>query len=315
MNDRHPLKPDFQTLFQAAPGLYLVLVPDAPRYTIVAVSDSYARATGTTREELLGRGLFDVFPADPAESTVTGVSTLGSSLARVLTTRAPDRMSVRRFDIGRAAQSGRAREERWWRRWNSPVFGSGGEVEYIIHAVEDVTERHDLEEERTLFEALVENSSDFIGIADPSGTPTYLNPAGRQMVGLAPDHPVGETRIPEYYPPEQRAFVSDVIVKGMVEQGRWSGETYFRHWKTGAAIPVSDEHFIIRDASGQVLGMGTITRNISEAKRAAAEREQLLIKATEFFDQASDGILTADPEGRLTSVNATACNMLGYARE
>src|SRR5262249_22813206 len=37
-----------------------------------------------------------------------------------------------------------------------------GEVAYIIHAVEDVTEAHRLEEERQVVAALVENSSDFL---------------------------------------------------------------------------------------------------------------------------------------------------------
>src|SRR6187397_904290 len=67
MRNRYPALPDFQTLFEAAPGLYLVLLPDAPKYTITAVSDAYARATMTRREEILGRGLFDVFPDNPAD--------------------------------------------------------------------------------------------------------------------------------------------------------------------------------------------------------------------------------------------------------
>ena len=47
--------PDFQALFESAPGLYLVL---APALTIVAVSDAYLKATMTKREEILGRRLF-----------------------------------------------------------------------------------------------------------------------------------------------------------------------------------------------------------------------------------------------------------------
>jgi PAS domain S-box-containing protein len=316
MTDRHPSRPDFQTLFEAAPGLYLVLLPDAPRYTIVAVSDAFTRATMTTREDILGRGLFDVFPDNPADPAATGVSDLRASLGRMLATRVPDALTVQKYDIRRPAESGGAFEERWWNLKNSPVFGSRGEVAYIIHAVEDVTETHRLEEERQLFEALVENSSDFIGIADPNGKPLYLNPAGRRMVGLAADHPVSDTQIPEYYPPEDRAFAADVIVKTMFAQGHWSGETHFRHWKTGEAIPVSDEHFLIRHPkSGRILGMGTITRDISELRRTAIERERLLALANELFDQASDGIFIADLDGRFTQVNASACQMLGYARE
>src|SRR4029077_12597626 len=73
-------------------------------------------------------------------------------------------------------------------------------------------------DERLIFSALIENSSDFIGIADPNGKGLYLNPAGRRMVGLSHDHPVGDTHILEYYPPEWRAFMSDVIMKDTLEE-------------------------------------------------------------------------------------------------
>lgn len=129
--------------------------------------------------------------------------------------------------------------------------------------------------ERRIFAALVENSPDFIGIADASGKPVYLNPAGRRMVGLTPDFPIERTAIPDYYAPDQRAFASDVIVKGMVERGHWEGETAFRHWPTGNAIPVLDTHFMICNPdTGQTLGMGTITRDISEIRRAREAIEE-----------------------------------------
>lgn len=48
-------------------------------------------------------------------------------------------------------------------------------------------------DERQIFASLVENSSDFIGTADPDGVPNYLNPAGRAMVGLSP---ISTLRIP-----------------------------------------------------------------------------------------------------------------------
>jgi PAS domain S-box-containing protein len=131
----------------------------------------------------------------------------------------------------------------------------------------------DAQEQRRLFEALIENSSDFIGIADPKGKPVYVNPAGRQMVSLPDEVPVESTQILEYYPLNQRSFASDVILRSMMEQGQWKGETAFRNWKTGEAIPVSDEHFMIREKkTRRVLGMGTVTRDISEVKRA---QEQL----------------------------------------
>jgi PAS domain S-box-containing protein len=129
--------------------------------------------------------------------------------------------------------------------------------------------------ERQVFAALVENSTDFIGIADATGKPTYVNPAGRRMVGLAQDFPVGDTSMPDYYAPDQRALASEVILQSMVERGHWEGETAFRHWQTDEAIPVSDTHFMIRDpTTGRLTGFGTVTRDISEIKRAREDIER-----------------------------------------
>jgi len=64
-------KPDFQVLFESAPGLYLVLTPD---FTIVAVSDAYLRATMTKREGILRRGIFEVFPDNPEDPATSKCS-------------------------------------------------------------------------------------------------------------------------------------------------------------------------------------------------------------------------------------------------
>ena len=129
--------PDFQALFQSAPGLYLVLTPDL---NIVAVSDAYLRATMTKREEILGRGIFDVFPDNPDDPSATGVRNLRTSLQRVIQGKTPDTMAVQKYDIRKPESEGGGFEERFWSPVNSPVFGSDKGVVYIIHRVEDVTE-------------------------------------------------------------------------------------------------------------------------------------------------------------------------------
>jgi signal transduction histidine kinase/ActR/RegA family two-component response regulator len=129
--------PDFQILFESAPGLYLVLTPD---FTIVAVSDAYLGATMTQRSEILGRGLFEVFPDNPDDPNATGVSNLRASLGRVVQYRSPDAMAVQKYDIRRPESEGGGFEERFWSPNNSPVLGPDGTLAYIIHRVEDVTE-------------------------------------------------------------------------------------------------------------------------------------------------------------------------------
>jgi PAS domain S-box-containing protein len=131
------LLPDFRALFEGAPNLYLVLTADL---TIVAVSDAYCRATMTERAQILGRGLFEVFPDNPDDPGATGVSNLRASLARVLQFRRPDAMAVQKYDIRRPDSEGGGFEERHWAPLNTPVLNAAGEVAWIIHRVEDVTE-------------------------------------------------------------------------------------------------------------------------------------------------------------------------------
>lgn len=131
------LAPDFRALFESAPASYLVLRTD---FIIVAVSDAYLQATMTKREEILGRGLFEVFPDNPNDPAATGVFNLNASLQRVLKNRAADAMAVQKYDIRRPEAEGGGFEERHWSPVNSPVFGENNEIIYILHRVEDVTE-------------------------------------------------------------------------------------------------------------------------------------------------------------------------------
>ena len=83
---------DYRTLFASSPDAYLVLAPDL---TIVEVTDAYLKATMTERDEIIGRGLFEIFPdANPENPTPGGVVNLCASLETVLRTKAPHEMAV-----------------------------------------------------------------------------------------------------------------------------------------------------------------------------------------------------------------------------
>ncbi|MCS0589129.1 PAS domain-containing protein [Massilia norwichensis] len=134
METRIPVE-HFQQLFEAAPGAFLVLRPDAG-FTIVGVSDEYLRGTLTRRDQILGRPLFEVFPDNPHTPDAQSTSNLARSLRRVLATRAPDTMAVQRYDVPAA---GGGFELRYWSPVNAPVLGPDGSILYIIHRVDNVT--------------------------------------------------------------------------------------------------------------------------------------------------------------------------------
>ncbi|MGO8917242.1 MAG: ATP-binding protein [Stellaceae bacterium] len=125
---------DFRALFERAPGLYLVLAPDM---TIIAVSDAYTRAMMTTRAGLIGRSIFEVLPDDPAAEAA---SALRQSLQRVCELKRPDAVAAQKYAAPRPITAGGGFEERYWRALNMPVLDGDGELRWIIHRVEDVTE-------------------------------------------------------------------------------------------------------------------------------------------------------------------------------
>ncbi len=136
--------PEFEAVFAASPGNYLLLDPEL---TIVGVTDAYLAATSTVRQEILGRGLFEVFPDNPDDPAADGVRNLRASLLRVLEHRRADRMPLQKYDIRRPQREGGGFEERYWSPLNAPVLASDGSVRYILHWVEDVTEYIRLKQE------------------------------------------------------------------------------------------------------------------------------------------------------------------------
>jgi len=133
-----PPDPDFRFIVEQLPGLYLIVLPDRPRWTIVAASDAYLRATMTTRRgtnPLIGRAMFEAFPDPPDDPRATGVRNLRSSFERALESRSVDVMAIQHYNIRRTDGSW---EERYWAPRNVAITGHG-QVCYLLHEVVDVT--------------------------------------------------------------------------------------------------------------------------------------------------------------------------------
>ncbi|MDD2781821.1 HD domain-containing phosphohydrolase [Sulfuricurvum sp.] len=128
----------FKQLFESTPHPYLILQADE-FYTIIAVNDYYLNATGIIRENVIGKPLFEVFPDNPKDESVSGVSDLHISLDSVVRYGKTDIMGVQKYDIPLRDGTDRF-EVKYWSPVNAPIFGEDGKVRFIIHNVEDVTD-------------------------------------------------------------------------------------------------------------------------------------------------------------------------------
>ncbi|MFE0687008.1 SpoIIE family protein phosphatase [Streptomyces sp. JH002] len=127
---------DYTAVFRRLPSMVALLTPEL---VYADVNDEYLRISGRTREQLVGRYVFDVFPDSPDNADAQGARNLHLSLQRVLATGERDSMALQRYDVQRADRPGEW-EQRYWSPVNTPVLGPGGRVILLVHRVEEVTE-------------------------------------------------------------------------------------------------------------------------------------------------------------------------------
>ncbi|MGW4704413.1 PP2C family protein-serine/threonine phosphatase [Streptomyces sp. NPDC004285] len=127
---------DYEAVFQALPGAVALLTPGLV-YT--DVNEAYLLTAGRTREQIVGRFLFDVFPDNPGDPSATGTRNLRASLERVVATRERDSMALQRYDVESPDRPGHW-QERYWSPVNVPVLAPDGSVALVLHRVEEVTE-------------------------------------------------------------------------------------------------------------------------------------------------------------------------------
>lgn len=125
---------DYKLVFDHMPGMCLVLDPG---FVIVAQNADHAKLTLSMNKQVIGRGLFEVFPDNPNDSGADGVSAVRHSLLKVLKTRETDAMPVIRYDV--QPEYG-AYQERYWAITNTPILDADGYVRWIINRADDVTE-------------------------------------------------------------------------------------------------------------------------------------------------------------------------------
>jgi CheY-like chemotaxis protein len=129
---------DFHLSVDQSLDIVLIVRPDTPRFTVIAATRLMHLVTNTTPETSYGCGLFEVLGAPPKDSCPVQSSGLKASLERVIATRRPDAMATRKEEIRRPDG---VRAARYWSAENLPVLSANGDLLYIVHRVEEVTER------------------------------------------------------------------------------------------------------------------------------------------------------------------------------
>ena len=126
---------DYQRVFRTQPSATALL---SPSFVMLDVNENFVEMMARRpRAELIGRNVFDAFPAMPRELGADPRPAL-TSLREVLSSGLQDVMELTRYDLP-DARNPALLEEHYWTAINSPVFGDDGSIVMLECQVEDVT--------------------------------------------------------------------------------------------------------------------------------------------------------------------------------
>lgn len=164
---------------------------------------------------------------------------------------------------------------RWVECKGRMIYDAAGRPVRFAGSAIDITARKDSETRTRRLAAIVEQSGDFIAVADLDGSVTMVNEAGRDMVGLTDPASVQGTTIQDYFDPAQWPEIAATVFPAVQRDGQWRGELRFRHFQTGELIPVIYDVIALRGDDGAVVAYATVTRDIRDQKRAEAQQRIL----------------------------------------
>ncbi|HEY9658270.1 MAG TPA: PAS domain S-box protein [Allocoleopsis sp.] len=176
-------------------------------------------------------------------------------------------------------------------------------------------DRKQAEAEIRKFVSLADHSSEFIGMCDMNFIPFYVNAAGKHMVGLANLEQYQTATVQDFFFPEDQEFIIHQFFPQVLREGKAEVEIRFRHFQTGEALWMIYSVVCIQDEQGEVIALATISRNISDRKRAELELQKSEEQFRVLYDISPVGIFRNDLQGTCTYANPKTLEITGLTLE
>ncbi len=168
-----------------------------------------------------------------------------------------------------------------------------------------------LKESEKRYRLLAENAYDVIWTMEPSGRLTYISPSVERLRGYTPEEAIGQS-ISEMFTPES----AELVIEGLslfikdteIPTQNWELE---QPCKNGSTVWTDTRVSPIKDASGNLISILGITRDITEQRKL---REALEIKNV-AIEYAANGFLITDIDGTIEYVNPAFTEITGYTKE
>ena len=188
-----------------------------------------------------------------------------------------------------------------------------GRVVGAAGTVDDVTEREAQRKAESTLSAIFDATPDYVARFDPQGRLLYLNPAGRQRLGLAPDAPLDGVDHRRFFRGAVTDFLQTVPAEALA-QGHWQGRSCLLD-PQGLEVPVASTVLVHRDAQGEIETVSVLLRDISAQIEAQRERERSEAMLKAVAEAATVMISVLDMEQRILFFNRAFAMQFGVRRE
>ena len=131
---------DFKSVFEALPGINILINIDAPIYTVSAVTQDVYKVQPNlfTKKELVNKPFFEAFPQSVDALSLAGESAVRASFEYVISKKLKHTLDVQRYEV---PNLNGGFTERWWSVINKPVLDNEGNIIYIIQSSVEITEQ------------------------------------------------------------------------------------------------------------------------------------------------------------------------------
>ncbi|MFN0047584.1 MAG: PAS domain-containing protein [Cytophagales bacterium] len=197
------------------------------------------------------------------------------------------------------------------------VLSAAGKVVKMIGTTLDITDLKLAQTEEEKLVAVIENSSDFIGLGDNDGNILFMNPAGRKLLGIDKSALPSTINILKYISYKDQVFANEHIMPMVFETGKWSGEIHFINQQTKEAIPVCWNVFLVKDKTHQSIGIGHILQDMRTDKKIRYELQVMneeLSSVIEELRQAEEHLVMANRELETRIVERTKALFISEER-
>jgi PAS domain S-box-containing protein len=343
-----PEKPDYPALFAASPYPYLLVDTD---FLIIGANPAYLRSTGRTAQDIVGKHIFDAFPANPSDPDSTNLDEVRVSIELAIATRQPHTSAMLRYAVPIETAEGTVFEERYWTAVHSPVFDETGAVAFVSQNAIDVTDlyRFDatankyylkqdanavpdlapmnrpqmheamtriLNAERSQLQILFDQAPGFIAVLNgPNHVVEIVNDAYYQLIGYRDI--VGKPVLDALPELEGQGF--NTLLDTAFESGN---PIVLRERKTTLQRtpggPLEDRYIDllyqpVRGADGRVTGIFAQGNDVTDAYLAKAALRAQRDASQYIFDSMAEGFAVLDADWTILTMNAEGLRLTGHA--